>query len=136
MKKWLKDTHVHPLATELGTPCWFQDFPCFQIHNCHKALRREIWLHSDVIVSSCCCRFVSCTSMKRISTSQVCFIGLGPKDCGGHWSTMMSLSCSRNKFRDDLSYVTWCIILLEVAVTTWVKGMDMVSNNTQVGCGV
>ncbi len=34
---------------------------------------------------------------------------------------------------DDLSFVTWCIILLEVAIRRWVhcshKGMDMVSNN-------
>ncbi len=37
---------------------------------------------------------------------------------------------------DDLSFVTWYIILLEVAIRRWVhcshKGMDMVSNNTQV----
>ncbi len=42
--------------------------------------------------------------------------------------------------RDDWSFVTWCIILLEVSLRRWVhcshKGMDMVSNNTQVGCGV
>jgi len=36
------------------------------------------------------------------------------------------------------SMVTWCIILLEVAIRGWVhdgdhKWMDMVSNNTQVG---
>ncbi len=40
---------------------------------------------------------------------------------------------------DDLSFVTWCIILLEVASEdghTSHKGMDMVSNNTQEGCGV
>jgi len=34
--------------------------------------------------------------------------------------------------------VTWCIILLEVAIRGWVhgghKGMDMVRNNAQVGC--
>ncbi len=40
---------------------------------------------------------------------------------------------------DDLSFVTCCIILLEVAIRRWVncshKGMDMVSNNTQVDCG-
>ncbi len=40
---------------------------------------------------------------------------------------------------DDLSFVTWCIILLEVAIRSWEhcshKEMDMVSNNTQVGCG-
>ncbi len=36
---------------------------------------------------------------------------------------------------DDLSFVTWCIILLEVVIRRCVhcshKGMDMVSNNTQ-----
>ncbi len=41
---------------------------------------------------------------------------------------------------DDLSFVTWCINLLEVAsedgYTVVIKGMDMVSNNTQVGRGV
>ena len=41
---------------------------------------------------------------------------------------------------DDLSFVTWHVILLEVAIRRWVhcghKGMDIVSNNTQVGCGV
>ncbi len=41
-----------------------------------------------------------------------------------------SLSCSRH-----VGFVTWCIILLEVASTRWVhcghKGMD---NNSQVGC--
>ncbi len=40
---------------------------------------------------------------------------------------------------DDLSFVTWCIILLEVhqkMVHCSHKGMDMVSNNTQVDCGV
>ncbi len=41
---------------------------------------------------------------------------------------------------DDLSFVTWCIILLEVAIKRWMhfshKGMDMVSNNTQVSCGL
>ncbi len=40
---------------------------------------------------------------------------------------------------DDLSFVTWGIILLEVAIRRRLhfshKGMDMVSNNTQVGCG-
>ncbi len=40
---------------------------------------------------------------------------------------------------DDLSFVTWCVILLEVAIRRWVycshKGMDMISNNTQLGCG-
>lgn len=41
---------------------------------------------------------------------------------------------------DDLSFVTWCIILLEVAIGGWLhcghKGMDMASSNTQVNCAV
>ncbi len=40
---------------------------------------------------------------------------------------------------DDLSFVTWCIILLEVhqkMVHCGHKGMDMVSNNTQVDRGL
>ncbi len=36
---------------------------------------------------------------------------------------------------NDLSFVTWCIILLEVAIRRWVhcshKGMDMVTKNIQ-----
>ncbi len=41
---------------------------------------------------------------------------------------------------DHLSFVTWCIVLLEVAIRRCVhrihKGMDMVGNNTRLGCGV
>ncbi len=64
-----------------------------------------------------------------------CSIVLRYSDCGGHLSKVNSLSCSRNQ-----SEMIWCIILLEVAIRRWVhcshKGMDVVSNNTQVGCGV
>ncbi len=72
--------------------------------------------------------------ISRSTTSQRCSIGLRSGDCGGHLSKVTLLSCSRNQ---SLSFVTWCIILLEVAIRRWVhwsdKGMDMVSNNTQVG---
>ncbi len=37
---------------------------------------------------------------------------------------------------EHLATWTWCIILLEVAINCSHKVMDMVSNNTQVGCGV
>ncbi len=94
-----------------------------------------------MIASRSCCRFVSCASMLRIphsTTSQRCSIGLSSGYCGGHLSKVNSLSCSR--IQSDLSFVTWCIILLEVAISRWVhyshKGMDMVSNSAQVGCGV
>jgi len=38
------------------------------------------------------------------------------------------------------SFVTWCFILLEVAIRGWVhgghKGMGMVRNNAQIGRGI
>lgn len=41
---------------------------------------------------------------------------------------------------DRLSFVTWCIILLEAGIRRCIhyghKEMDMVSRNTQVGCGI
>jgi len=41
---------------------------------------------------------------------------------------------------NDSSFVTWCIILLEVAIRGWVHGghkvKDMVGNNAQVGRGI
>ncbi|XP_073795600.1 mucolipin-3 isoform X6 [Danio rerio] len=97
-------------------------------------------IHSaaTLLASHSCCRFVGCTSMMPISrstTSQSCSIGLSSGDCGGHLSTVNSSSCSRNQ-----SEMTCCVILLEVAIRRWRhcahKGMDMVSSNTQVGCGV
>ncbi|XP_073767358.1 guanine nucleotide-binding protein subunit alpha-14 isoform X2 [Danio rerio] len=60
----------------------------------------EILLHIDMIASHSCCRFVGCTFMMPISrstTSQRCSIGLRSGDCGGHLSTVNSLSCSRNQ---------------------------------------
>ncbi len=95
-----------------------------------------------MIASHSCCRFVSCTSMMWISrstTSQRCSVGLRSGDCGGHLSKVNSLSCSRIQSEMIWALWHWCIILLEVAIRRWVhcshKGMDMVSNNTQVGCG-
>ena len=41
---------------------------------------------------------------------------------------------------DYFCFVTWCIIMLEVAIRRWVhcghEGMHMVSNNTQIGCAI
>ncbi len=53
----------------------------------------EILVHIVMIASHSCCRFVSCTSMMRISrstTSQSCSIGLRSGDCGGHLSKVNS----------------------------------------------
>ncbi len=77
----------------------------------------------------------SCTSMM----SQRCCIGLRSGDCGGHVSKVTSLSCSRNQSK----MIELCDMVHYPAgssIRRWVhcshKGMDMVSNNTQVGCGV
>ncbi len=103
----------------------------------------DILVHIDMIVSRSCCRFVGCRSMIQISrstTSQRCSIGLRSGDCGGHLNKVNALSCSRNQ--SEIIWVLWlsCIILLEVAIRRVVhwshKGMGMISNNTQVGCGV
>lgn len=54
--------------------------------------------------------------------------GLSSGDCGGHLSTVNSATFKKS-VRDDLSFGTWCIILLEVEITRWVqcghKGFDM-----------
>ncbi len=60
-------------------------------------------------------------------------------DCGGYLSKVNSLSCSRNQ--SEMIWALWyCAISCWKYIRRWVhcshKGMDMVSNNTQVGCGV
>ncbi len=70
-----------------------------------------------MIASRSCCRFVGCTSMMQISrstTSQRCSIGLRSGDCGGHLSKV-NIVMFKKPVWDYLSFVTWCIILLEVA---------------------
>ncbi len=52
------------------------------------------------------------------TTSQRCFIRWRSGDCGGHLSKVNSLSCSRTSLR-WFELVTWCIILLEVAIRRW-----------------
>ncbi len=117
------------------------DSSCIDSTMCWK-YSSEILVHIDMILSRSCCRFVGCTSMiwiSRSTTSQRCSIGLRSGDCGGHLSKVNSLSCSRNQ-SEMIWAVTWCIILLEIIIQRWVhcshKGMDTVSTNTQVRCGV
>ncbi len=91
-----------------------------------------------MIASCSCCRFVGCTSMMWISRSttfQRCSIGLRSGDCGGHLSKVNSLSCSRNQ--SEMIWALWHGALsCWKYIRRWVhcshKGMDMVSNNTQV----
>ncbi len=68
----------------------------------------KILVHIDMRASHSCCRFVGCTSKMRIScsiTSQRCSIGLRSGDCGGHWSTVNSLSCLRHQF--EMIWALW-----------------------------
>ncbi len=62
----------------------------------------------DTIASRSRCRFVSCASVMQISrstTSQRCSAGLRSGDCGGHLSSVNSLSCSRNQF--EMIWALW-----------------------------
>ncbi len=49
-------------------------------------------------------------------------IGLRSGDCGGHLSKVNSLFMFKKPVWDDLSFVTWWIILLEVDYTVVIKG--------------
>ncbi len=58
---------------------------------------------------------------------------------GGHLSKVNSLSCSRNQY--EIIWALWHVHYpagssIRRCVHCSHKGMDMVSNNTQVGCGV
>lgn len=135
---------VHLLATLLGTP-----------HSCHQSCHNYLWhtfnkvlkyfsevlVHIYTIASCRCCKFVSLTSVMQSSLSttyQRCFIGFG--DCGRHWSPVNLWSYSRKPVWDDVSFVAWCVMLLEVAVRRWGqcghKEMYMANNNTWVGCDI
>ncbi len=109
--------HTHTLTGQfirytLLVPGW----TLFCLQNClnsswrrfNKVMKHssEILVHIDLIASRSCCRFVGYTSMMRISrstTSQRCSIGLRSGDCGGHWSKVNSLSCSRNQSEQRMS---------------------------------
>ncbi len=149
VKKYI---YTHILATLLGKPCWYWVGPPFSFRTvlilhvidstrCRKH-SSEILVNIVMIASHSCCRFVVCTSMMRISrstTSQRCSIGLRSGDCGGHLSKVNSLSCSRNQ--SEMIWALWHGALsCWKYIRRWVhcshKGMDMVSNYTQVDCGV
>ena len=67
------------------------------------------------------------TSSQRCSTgfrsgstsSQRCSTGFRSGDWEGHWRTLNSLSCSWNQF-DNFRFVTWHIIMLDIAIRKWV----------------
>ncbi len=95
----------------------------------------EMLLHIDMISSRSCCRFVDCTSMMWISrstTSQRCSIGLRSGDCGVKWTHCHVQETS-------LRWFELCVMMHYPAGSTSEdgytnhKGMDVVSNNTQVG---
>ncbi len=124
-------THIHFIRYTLLVPGWtpfsFRTVLILRGIDSTRCWKHysEILVHIVMIASRSCCRFVVCTSMMWISrstTSQRCSIGLRSGDCGGHFSKVNSLSCSRNQ-----SEMIWalCIILLEVSedwYTVVIKG--------------
>ncbi len=95
----------------------------------------DISLHIYMTASRSCCRFVGCTSMMWISrsfTSQRCSTEI--------WTLWRPFEFSelhvmfKKPVWDDLSFVTWCVVLLEASITRWEysghKGIDVVSRNT------
>ena len=100
---------VHSIASLLVTPCQYWVGPPFAFRTLLRGIlstrcwkhSSEILVHIDMIATCSCCRFVGCTSTIQIScstTSQRCSIGLRSGGCGGHWSTVNSLTCSGNQF--------------------------------------
>lgn len=76
----------------------------------------ENFSHIDVILSHICCRSVGCTSMMRLSFYHI------PKSALLYWDLWRALKCSEltdmfeKPLRDDLSFVTSCVILLEAVI--------------------
>lgn len=54
---------------------------------------------------------------QKVYIQVLSFIGLTSGNCGGHWSTANSLSCSWNQF--VMIWAFECIMLLEVAAGSW-----------------
>ncbi len=149
-------THTHSLTGHfirytllvLGwTPFCLQNCLNSSWHRFNKVLETFLrdfgpYWHDSITQLLQICRlhnqYIYGTGISRSTTSQRCSIGLRSGDCGDHLSKVNSLS--KKPVWDDLSFVTWCIILLEVVIRRWEhcshKGMDMVSNNTQVDCGI
>lgn len=94
-------------------------------------------VHIDVAASHTSCRFVSRTR------TMSCLLP-GPKGALLNFYVWRSFKSSefivtfKNPVWDDLNFVTWCVILLEVAIIRCVhcghKGVYVVSSSTWVGC--
>ncbi len=146
-------THTHTLTGHFIrytllvtglTPFCLQNCLNSSWHRFNKVLETFLrdFGHIDMIASHSCCRFVGCTSMmliSRSSTSQRCSIGLRSGDCGGHLSKVNSCHVQETSLRwfelcDMMHYPAGSSHQKMVHCSH--KGMDMVSNNTQVDCGV
>ena len=70
----------------------------------------------DMTASGSCCR--SMMPISRSTTSQSCSVGLR----SGDWRPLESrelIVMFKKPVWDDMSFVTWCIILLEAAIRRW-----------------
>lgn len=93
-----------PTAALLGKPCSYSVGPSLPsellMAQSQQANSSEVLVHVDVLASHSCCSFVSFSYMMWISyytTAQRGSAGLRSGDCGGHSSTLILSSCSRNQ---------------------------------------
>lgn len=86
----------------------------------------KILVHIDMI-----------TQLLQICQLQMSCTELRSGDFGVHLNTVNSWSCSINHF---FNFLKLCIILLDMAIGRWVRydhtGMNIVSNNKHVACGI
>ncbi len=104
----------HFIRCTLLVPGW-TPFAFRTALNLHGIDSTSCWKHSseilvriDMIASRSCYIFFGCTSTMPISRSTTfrrCSIALRSSDCGGHWSTVNLLSCSRNQF--EMMWALW-----------------------------
>ncbi len=144
--------YTHSLATLLGTPLLVPGWTHFCLQNCfnsswHSFNRwlkhsSEILVHIDMIASHGCCRFIGCTSMMWISRSP------HPKAALLDWDlvTVEAIWVKWTHYPVQETSLRWFELCDTVHYPAGSsirrcahcshKGMDMASNNTQVGCGV
>ena len=144
------NTHnIHSPGTLLDTPCEYWVGPTFSLRtasilggiNSARCWKHswEILVHFDMIASNLlqiCQLYIHVVNLLVHHIPKVLYwIEI--------WWLWRPLGYSelivmfKKPVLDHLSFVTWFMILLEVAIRRWVhcghKGMVMVSNNTQVG---
>ena len=93
------------------TPFFLQNCLNSLWHRFNKALKTfhrgfgPYWHDSIMQLLQICCLHIHDVNLPFHHIPQRCSIGLRFWDCGGHWSTVNSLSCSRNQF--EMIWALW-----------------------------